>query len=86
MLQAAFCNIKIKDLNPRLVLCQMVKEQIAVYAKTKKNSEKEFQYYLEIITCDQSKYKMDHPDLTVSEFMENGIGLQNVKGLTASIL
>ena len=32
------------------------------------------QYFWEIITCDLSIYKMDHPDLTVSNFMENSIG------------
>ena len=33
-------------------------------------SEKELQYFLEI-TCDPSIYTMDHPDVTVSSFMEN---------------
>ena len=34
-----------------------------------------------IITCDHSIYTMDHPDLhvTVSNFMENSIGLKRVK-------
>ena len=35
-----------------------------------RSSEKEI-YYLEIITCGPSKYTMDHPDLIVSNFMEN---------------
>ena len=30
------------------------------------SSEKEMQYFLEIITCDTSIYTMDHPDLIVS--------------------
>ena len=38
--------------------------------------EKEIQYFIKIITCDPSIYTMDHPDLTVSNFMENSIGLQ----------
>ena len=29
----------------------------------------------EITTCDPSLYSMDHPDLTVSNFMEKFIGL-----------
>ena len=33
-------------------------------------------YILEIITCDSSIYTMDHPDLTVSNFMEKYINLQ----------
>ena len=37
------------------------------------------QYILEIITCDPSIYTMDHPDLTVSNFMGNSIGLKRVK-------
>ena len=41
-------------------------------------SEKEIQYYLEIITCDLSVHTMDHPDLVVSNFMENSVGLQRV--------
>ena len=36
-------------------------------------SEKEIQYFLEIITCDPSIYTMDHPDLPVSNFMGNSI-------------
>ena len=37
--------------------------------------------FLEIITSNPSIYKMDHPDLTVSNFMENDICLQRVKYL-----
>ena len=33
-------------------------------------------YLLGIITCDSSKYIMDHPDLTVSNFMAHSIGLK----------
>ena len=36
-----------------------------------------FFFFLEIIT---SFGKMDHPDLTVSNFMENAISLKRVKG------
>ena len=39
------------------------------------SSEKEVQYSLEIITCDPSIYTLDHPDLTVLNFMGNFIGL-----------
>ena len=39
------------------------------------SSEKEMQYFLEIITCDTSIYTMDHPDLIVSNFMVNSIRL-----------
>ena len=35
-------------------------------------------YFLEIITCDPSIYTMDHPNLTVSNFMGNFIGLKKV--------
>ena len=34
---------------------------------------------LEIITSDPSIYTIDHPDLTVSNFMENSIGPRRVK-------
>ena len=39
---------------------------------------KKNQYFLEIISCDPSIYAMDHLDLTVSNFMEDPIGLQRV--------
>ena len=38
------------------------------------------------ITCDPAIYTMDHPDLTVSNFMGNSIGPKGVKGLCWSIL
>ena len=42
-------------------------------------SEKEIQYCLEIITCDPSIFTIiDHHDLTVSNLMENCIGLKRV--------
>ena len=44
--------------------------------RQKLSSEKEIQYYLEIISCDQSIYTIDHQDETVSSFMTNSIGLQ----------
>ena len=43
--------------------------------------EKEIQYFLEIITCDPSIYKMDHPELIVSNFMEKSFHLQRVKDI-----
>ena len=33
---------------------------------------------MEIVTCDPSIYTMDHPDLTVSNFMGNPIGTKRV--------
>ena len=44
------------------------------------SSEKEIQYFLEIISCDPSIYKLDHPDLTLSNFMGNSIGIHYTKG------
>ena len=44
-----------------------------------RSSEKEVQYFLKIITCDPSIYTMDHPDLTVSNFMEYSFGQKMVK-------
>ena len=38
------------------------------------------QYYLKIIVSDPSIYTMDHPGTTVSNFMENSIALQSIKG------
>ena len=35
------------------------------------SSETEMQYFGEITACDPSTYIMDHPDLTVSNFMVN---------------
>ena len=42
------------------------------------SSEKEIQYFLEIITCDPSIYTMDHADFTAYSFMENSIGTKQV--------
>ena len=42
-------------------------------------SEKEIHYLLEIITCDPSIYTMDHPCLTVSNFIGNSNGPKRVK-------
>ena len=36
------------------------------------------QHFSEIITCDPSIYVMDHPGLTVLNFMENSIGPKRV--------
>ena len=41
--------------------------------------EKEIQHFFEIITCDSSVYTINHPDLTVSNFMGNSIGADRVK-------
>ena len=43
------------------------------------NSERNKILFLEIITCDPLIYKMDHPDLAVSNFTENSIGPKWVK-------
>ena len=42
------------------------------------SSEKEIQYFWEIITCDPSIYAMDYPDLFICSFMENSIGPKRV--------
>ena len=42
-------------------------------------SGKEYYIFLEIITCVPSIYVMDHPDLSVSIFMEKSIALKWVK-------
>ena len=39
-----------------------------------RQTEKEVQPFLEIISCDPSLYVMDHPGLIVCSFMENSIG------------
>ena len=44
--------------------------------RQKLSSEKEIQYYLEIISCDPSIYTIDHPKETASSFITNSIGLQ----------
>ena len=49
----------------------------SLFAKTKQSLEKEIKC-LEIITCNPL-YIMDHPDLTVSNFIENSFGLKRVK-------
>ena len=43
--------------------------------KQKLSSGKEIQHFLGNLTFDPSIYIMDHPDLNVSNFMENFIGL-----------
>ena len=37
-------------------------------------AKREIQYVLEMITCDPSRYKVDHPHLKVSNLMEHFIG------------
>ena len=44
------------------------------------SSEKGMLYVSEIITSNPSKDTMDHPDLTVSNLMENPICLKRAKG------
>ena len=51
------------------------------FLRENRSSEKEIQYYFEIITCDTSIYAMDHPDFIVCGFMENSFGLKRVKWL-----
>ena len=41
--------------------------------------ENKIEFFLEIITCDPSIYIMDRPELTVSNVMEQSIGLKKVK-------
>ena len=43
--------------------------------RQKKHKKKTTQFILENMTCVPSIYIMDHPNLTVSNFMENSIGL-----------
>ena len=54
-------------------------QELHCLLRQNQSSEEEIQYYLEIKTCDPSIYTIDHPDLTVSKFMENSIRLQRVK-------
>ena len=54
--------------------------------KQNQSSEEEIQYVSETIICDPSIYTIDHPDLTVSIFMENSIGLKRVQRITAFCL
>ena len=49
-------------------------------------SEKKILYFLDVITCDTSVYTMDHPDLTVSNFMEKSIGLHRGSYTSAHVL
>ena len=51
-----------------------------------RSSEKEIQYFLEILTCDPSIYIMHHPDLTVSNFMGNSVGIKMVNFLLSILL
>ena len=39
--------------------------------KQKRSTEKEIQYYLEILTCDASIYTMDHPRCIASNLRED---------------
>ena len=43
------------------------------WLRQNRSSAKEIEYFLffEIITCEPSIYTMDHPDITVSNFMGN---------------
>ena len=45
-----------------------------------RSSEKKQHYFMKIVTCDPSKYKMDHHDFIVCSFMESSIGLKRVRG------
>ena len=46
---------------------------------------KKYNIILQIITCDPSIYTLDHPDLTVSNIMENSIYKQRVINVNLSI-
>ena len=41
--------------------------------------ERKTSFLCQILTCDPSIYKMDHPGLTVSNFIVKSIGLKRVK-------
>ena len=45
------------------------------------SSDREILFILEILTCNPSVYIMNHPDITVSNSMENSIGLKWIKCL-----
>ena len=47
-----------------------------------RQNDPQIQYFLEIISCDPSKYRIEHPDLTVSNFIENSIDLKVVSFYT----
>ena len=49
-------------------------------------SEKEIQYFWEIMTCDPSIHKKDHPDFNKCSFMETSIGLKMVYYLEVDFL
>ena len=54
-----------------------------LFAKTKLPlRRKNYNIFLEIITCVPSVYKMDHPNFIVCSFMENSIGLKRVNILS----
>ena len=44
-----------------------------LFARQKQSSEKERQFYLEILACDPSNYTMDHPKFIVSNKKEESI-------------
>ena len=46
----------------------------------------ELQNFWGIIICDPSIYKMDHPDLIVSNFQENSIDLQRVNSVSRAMI
>ena len=50
-----------------------------MFAKPKSIFKERKTFFLKIITCDPSIYPMDHPDLTISNFIGNSIGTK--KGL-----
>ena len=55
--------------------------------KQKQSSEKDIQFYLEIITCDPSMYSMDHPKLIVlnqkeeSDWFQPNLNAKNSLGM-----
>ena len=51
----------------------------ALFAQTKLIVRERNTIFFEVLTCDPSIYTMDHPDLPVSNFMENFIGLKRVE-------
>ena len=70
--------------DPDEMLHNVALNQNLQLAKTKRSSEKKYNFYLEIIPCDPWIYIMDHPKFIVSNKKEESISAQRVlikKGL-----
>ena len=74
-----FNLITFRDIPTKLhIFVKHIHHGLHCLLRQNQSSEIEKQYSLEIITYDPSKYTMDHPDLTVSNFMEKSNGVQRV--------